>query len=162
MIQVKKFSNTIKSIAEGINTIIMSIAEEINKVLNINVKLVNGKGFVVLHNKFFMQYDMHNFKIDKTSDIENKGYLSIVKLSKLQLKGCIKIHRIIFANKQSQKYVINEQFVKATKLTSIVKTGFDFLDVFIRQNHPKFRMVPIISENTLKLSDANNLRDYCS
>ena len=67
----------------------------------------------------------------------------------------------LLLNKLSETTTITDEFKEGRQLLSSVKNGFEFLDTFLREMHPKFFTSSVVSEDIPKYSNYNNIYDYC-
>lgn len=67
----------------------------------------------------------------------------------------------LLLNKLSQDDVIDSTFTEAKNVLTCVKNGFDFLDVFLRQCHPRFNPTPVVAEKIPSYSNSKDLHIYC-
>lgn len=72
-----------------------------------------------------------------------------------------KILEQIILSKLSEKEIIHDSFKEVKSVLSIVKDGFEFLNIFIRQIHPVFCLKLIIAEKIPDFSDYGEIYKYC-
>ena len=129
---------------------------------NVKIPLTDKGYFLTWYQQLQMQSDAYNIKIRPLNQIQKlKHDAKLISACEHMKKSVeIKIGQLLI-NKFAETDIIKDSFKEGQKTLEICNNGFEFLDTFLRELHPKFSTSSVATENIPKFSDYNDLYAYC-